>query len=297
MSFLAIPRPRPRLPALQVDDRVLDLNRKVVVMGIVNVTPDSFSDGGSFYSPEDAVAHGISLWEAGADILDVGGESTRPGAEPVDEDEELRRVIPVIEALARETSAWISVDTYKSEVARKAAAAGAHIVNDISGLGFDPQMASVVAETGRALVLMHIRKTPKNMQQGITYEDLLEDLKSYFRERVRRATDAGIPRSRILLDPGIGFGKTVDQNYRLLRELSTFTSAGYPLLIGTSRKSFIGAVVDRPAPERVFGTAATVACAVFAGANVVRVHDVEEMVDVVRVTEALCGIDPFDDDA
>jgi dihydropteroate synthase len=205
--------------------------------------------------------------------------------------EELDRVVPVIEGLAARSSAWISVDTSKPEVARAALFAGAHIVNDVTGLS-DPQMAPIVAHAQCGLVLMHLRHTPKDMQSHTTYDDLVGEVSHFLELRIARAVQAGVDPSRILLDPGIGFGKTVAQNYTLLRDLSAFTDLGHALLVGTSRKSLIGAVLDCPPLERTFGTAATVACAVFAGASVVRVHDVAEMVDVVRVTEALCGFEP-----
>jgi dihydropteroate synthase len=261
-------------------------------MGVVNVTPDSFSDGGDFFERPQAVDHGLELAEAGADIVDVGGESTRPGADPVSVEEELDRVLPVVEGLDEETEALVSIDTTKSEVARRALEAGADIVNDISGFGFDEQMPEVVAEADVPCILMHIQGTPETMQQHIEYDDVVEDVAAYFEGRIERAVDAGIDEEKIILDPGIGFGKTVEHNYRLIRELSTFQRLGRPLLLGTSRKSSIGAVVDKPPKERVWGTAATVACGLWAGADLVRVHDVEEMWDVVRVTEAVAGMRP-----
>lgn len=289
MSFYATPTARPSLPALDVGDRTLAFGGRFYVMGVLNVTPDSFSDGGQFFDAEDAIARGVAMWEAGADIIDVGGESTRPGADPVPADEELERVAPVIEALAERTDAVLSVDTYKAEVARAACGAGAGIVNDISGLGFDDGMAAAVADTGAVLVLMHTRGTPQTMQQDIDYDDVVADIRDYFSERLALARRAGIPQERIVLDPGIGFGKTVAQNFRLVRELHRFFDFGCPLLLGTSRKSFIGKVLDKPADERVWGTAATVACGLYAGADIVRVHDVAEMIDVVRITEAIAS--------
>lgn len=259
-------------------------------MGVVNVTPDSFSDGGEFFAPADAVERGVAMWEAGADIIDIGGESTRPGAAPVPADEELERVVPVIEALAERTEAVISIDTYKARVARAACAAGAHIVNDISGLGFDDQMAQAVADTGAALVLMHTRGTPETMQKDIDYDDVVEDIRAYFAQRLQLARQAGVDDGQIVLDPGIGFGKTIAQNYRLIRELHRFFDLGCPILLGTSRKSFIGKILDKPPAERVWGTAATVACGLYAGADIVRVHDVAQMADVVRITEQVAGL-------
>ncbi|KAK7499886.1 hypothetical protein BaRGS_00008977 [Batillaria attramentaria] len=257
-------------------------------MGILNVTPDSFSDGGLYLDADKAVAHGLDMAAKGADIIDVGGESTRPGAEPVEEEEEMRRVLPVIERLARGTDALLSVDTNKATVARAALKAGASIVNDISGLGFDPRMAGVVAEEDAALVLMHIKGTPNDMNVCPTYDDVVQEVTQYFRERLSYAQAAGVDLDRVVLDPGIGFGKTTRHNYTLLRDLGRLAELGRPILLGTSRKRFIGeAIGNKPAEERVWGTAASVACGVFTGAHIVRVHDVPEMVDVVRVTEAV----------
>ncbi len=290
MTYLATPQPRTPVPSLCVGERVMEFGHKVHLMGVLNVTPDSFSDGGQFFERQSAIEQALQLVEAGADIIDVGGESTRPGAQPVNADEEMERVIPVIEEIRRHSDAWISVDTYKADVAEAAVAAGAHLVNDISGLGFDERMASTVADAECGLVLMHIRKTPATMQNEIHYDDLIGDITSYFKKRLQRADEAGIDGDKILLDPGIGFGKTVAHNYRIIRELAAFRQLKKPLLVGTSRKSFIGAVTDRGADERLFGTAATVACAVFSGADVVRVHDVAELNDVVRVAEAVCAM-------
>ena len=290
MTYLAIPKPRPQLPPLNVGERRLGFGDRVHLMGVVNVTPDSFSDGGEFFDTHAAVEQALELHRAGANILDVGGESTRPGADPVEAADEIDRVVPVIDAISRRCDAWISVDTYKADVAKAALDAGAHLVNDISGLGFDDDMAQLVARRECGLVLMHIRNTPKTMQRDIAYDDVVDDLLRYFDERIQLATDAGVDPERIIVDPGIGFGKTVEHNYRLLRELNRFTALGRPLLVGTSRKSFIGAVIDEPPERRLWGTAATVACSIFAGADIVRVHDVRQMVDVVRVTEALCGM-------
>lgn len=294
MSFVTKPHPRPIPPPLRVGDRVLRFGQRTYVMGVVNVTPDSFSDGGHYFDRDRAVDHALALVEAGADILDIGGESTRPGADPVDADQEMERVIPVIDEIRRHCDAWISVDTYKSTVARAACDAGAHLVNDISGLGFDDEMASTVSDIKCGLVLMHIQNTPKTMQDEITYGDLIGDIEDYFESRLARASAAGIDRERIIVDPGIGFGKTVAHNYRILRELSRFCDLGHPILVGTSRKSFLGAVVDRPPSERIWGTAATVAASIMTGADILRVHDVEQMVQVARVTEAICAMEGVD---
>jgi dihydropteroate synthase len=259
-------------------------------MGVVNVTPDSFSDGGDYFEHTSAIDRGIEMVEQGADIIDIGGESTRPGADPVGVDEEIERVLPVVEALAERTDAVLSIDTTKSEVARRAVEAGAGIINDISGLGFDDKMAETVAQTGAGLVLMHINTTPETMQEEIDYDDVVDDVADFFRERIERATDAGVDPDQIILDPGIGFGKTVEQNYRLIRQLHRFFGFDSPLLLGTSRKSFIGAILDKPPKERVWGTGATVTAGLLAGADIVRVHDIAEMDDIVRVTEALAGM-------
>ena len=287
--FFGRPDNRPTPPPLPVGEHELAFGERFYVMGVLNVTPDSFSDGGVYFAREDAVERGRAMSEAGADIIDIGGESTRPGAEPVGEADELDRVVPVIEALAEHTGAVLSVDTYKASVARAAVEAGAHIVNDISALSFDDKMAATVADTGASLVLMHISGTPRTMQSDIEYDDVVDDIRAYFDQRLERAERAGIDRARIVLDPGIGFGKTVEQNYRLIRELHRFFEFGCPLMLGTSRKSFIGKVVAKPADQRVWGTGATVACGLYAGADIVRVHDVAPMVDVVRVTEAIAG--------
>jgi len=253
-------------------------------MGVLNVTPDSFSDGESFLDAEAAVAQGIAMAQAGADIIDVGGESTRPGAEPVSATEELKRVIPVVEKLARFT---VSVDTMKSEVAEQALAAGARIVNDISALRTDARMVEVVRDGGAGLVLMHMKGTPQTMQQNPQYTNVVAEVREFLAARIAFAESRGVKKSQIAVDPGIGFGKTVEQNLRLLAELESLQALGCSVLAGTSRKSFIGKTLGREANERLWGTAATVAWAVAHGAKIVRVHDVAEMRDVVRMVEAL----------
>lgn len=265
------------------------VRQRTVVMGILNVTPDSFYDGGRYTQTETAVQRALQMVEEGADILDIGGESTRPGSQPVPEEEELHRVLPVIEAVRERTDTPISIDTTKSRVAERALQAGACMVNDISGLGFDPRMAEVVAQHGALCCIMHIQGTPQTMQQNPQYEDVVRDISCYFEQRLALAERAGIPRENIWLDPGIGFGKRVEHNLEILRRLREFTVFGLPLLIGTSRKSFIGKVLgDLPPEERLEGTAATVAIAILNGANAVRVHDVREMVRVARVADAVC---------
>lgn len=269
---------------------------RTLVMGVLNVTPDSFSDGGKFVDVERAVAHAREMAKAGADIIDVGGESTRPGAAPVSAEEELRRVVPVIERLAGgalgERALPISVDTTKAGVAEQALAAGAHIVNDISALRFDDRMAGVVRDAGAGVVLMHMQGRPETMQQRPHYDDVVQEVLDFLADRVAFAEARGIARTQIAVDPGIGFGKTVEHNLRLLARLRDFRSLGCPLLVGTSRKSFIGKALaplragqGREVDERLWGTAATVAWAVAHGARIVRVHDVAEMADVVRMTE------------
>lgn len=266
----------------------LDLGSRTHVMGILNATPDSFSDGGRFAARDRALDHAREMAAAGADIIDIGGESTRPGADPVSEDEELRRIIPLIEALAAELPVPLSVDTYKSSVAEKALAAGASIVNDISGLRFSPDMARVAAAHGAAVVIMHIKGTPRNMQQNPVYPDVVVEVREYLEAGIELALRAGVDRERIMIDPGIGFGKTLEHNLTLLNRLDEFRRLGRPILLGTSRKKFIGTILDIPAPDRrVDGTAATVALGIERGAAVVRVHDVARMVQVARMTDAI----------
>jgi len=265
------------------------VRQRTAVMGILNVTPDSFYDGGRYTQVEVAVQRALQMVQDGADIVDIGGESTRPGSQPVPEEEELRRVLPVIEAVRERTDVPISIDTTKSRVAERALQAGACMVNDISGLGFDPRMAEVVARHGALCCIMHIQSTPQTMQLNPQYEDVVRDISRYFEERLALAERAGIPRENIWLDPGIGFGKTVEHNLEILRRLREFTALGLPILIGTSRKSFIGKILgDLPPEERLEGTAATVAIAIMNGANAVRVHDVREMARVARMTDAVC---------
>jgi len=269
----------------------LDFSKKTHIMGILNVTPDSFSDGGLFFDKERAVEHAMRMVEEGADIIDVGGESTRPGASRVDEDEELRRVIPVIEAISEKVNVPISIDTYKARVAETALRAGADMVNDISGLRFDPEMAEVVARYGVPVVVMHIKGTPRDMQKNLRYKALIPEIMDYLREGIEIARRAGIKDDMIIIDPGIGFGKTVEHNLEIIHRLSEFKGFEKPILIGTSRKSFIGRVLgDVPVTERLEGTAASFAIAIFNGANIIRVHDVKEMVRVARVADAIKDI-------
>jgi dihydropteroate synthase len=258
-----------------------------LVMGIVNVTPDSFFEGGRFADPQRAVEHAVRLVEEGADLLDLGAESTRPGALPVDAQEERRRLIPVVTAVAKAVSVPISVDTSKAEVARAAIDAGAVMVNDVTALRGDRGMADVVAETGVGLVLMHMQGTPQTMQQAPYYDDLVADIARFLAERSRAAMEQGVAKERIVLDPGIGFGKTLTQNLDLLANLQVFSDLGFPLLVGPSRKGFIGQLTDQPVEARAWGTAGVVALAVQQGANILRVHDVGAMKDVVSVANAV----------
>jgi dihydropteroate synthase len=269
-------------------EKILDLGTRTHIMGILNVTPDSFSDGGLYADAERAVERAREMAAQGADIIDIGGESTRPGAKPLTEEEELRRIIPVIERLAAEVMTPISVDTYKASVARKALEAGASLVNDISGLRFSPDMAKVIADHGAALAIMHIKGTPRDMQQNPVYDDVIGEIRGYLAEGVEIALKAGVDREKILVDPGIGFGKTLEHNLVILNRLQEFRVLGRPILIGTSRKRFIGTVLGILAPEqRIEGTAATVAIAIERGARVVRVHDVAQMARVARMTDAI----------
>ncbi len=264
------------------------LRQRTLVMGILNVTPDSFYDGGRYADTSAAVQRAVQMVEEGADIIDIGGESTRPGSAPVPEEEELRRVMPIIEAVRARVDVPISIDTTKSGVAERALQAGACMVNDISGLGFDVRMAEVVARHDALCCIMHIQGTPQTMQRDPQYTDVIRDISAYFEQRLALAQQAGIPREHIWLDPGIGFGKTVQHNLEILSRLREFTAFGLPLLIGTSRKSFIGKVLgDLPPEERLEGTAATVAVAIVNGASAVRVHDVREMVRVARMVDAI----------
>ena len=255
-------------------------------MGVLNVTPDSFSDGGKFNLLNLALKHVNSMLEHGADIIDIGGESTKPGSDPVSVDEELNRVIPVvIEVKKRSNNALISVDTYKSVVAKEAIEAGADIINDISGLAYDKDMAPLLAKNDVPVVLMHIQGKPKTMQENISYNDLIDDIKQYFERRCDYALKSGIKKNNIILDPGIGFGKTFNNNFKLLKNLKEFKGMAYPLLIGPSRKAFIGDVLNLPPDERLEGTIATVVAGILNGANIVRVHDVKEIKRAVVVTE------------
>ena len=266
-----------------------------LIMGVVNVTPDSFSDGGDFADATEAIAHGRRLVSQGADVVDIGGESTRPGSEAVSADDELARVLPVVKALA-DDGVVVSVDTSKAAVAEQALAAGAEIVNDVSALG-DPDMAGLVATTGAGLVLMHMRGKPSTMQQDPRYDDVVAEVRDELLEAARVAESAGIRIDQICLDPGIGFGKTVSHNLTLLRRLNQLTEAGYPILLGTSRKSFLGSIAEVPnAKDRDLATAATTALAVAAGVFCVRVHDVPGNLQSARIADAIVRLSISDED-
>ena len=267
--------------------KTLTLGERTHVMGILNVTPDSFSDGGCYLDVQRAIAHTQLMVEEGATLVDVGGESSRPGALPVSVDEELARILPVICAVVNNTDVLISVDTYKAEVARQALEAGAHLVNDITALRGDVAMASVVARMEAGLILMHIKGTPRTMQQAPQYDDVVSEVRASLQESIRIAEEQGVAAERIIIDPGIGFGKTTAHNLEILKRLSEFRSLNKPLLIGTSRKSFIGNVLGLPINERVEGTAATVCWVIAHGADIVRVHDVKANVRAALMTDAL----------
>jgi dihydropteroate synthase len=265
-----------------------DFSKRTYIMGILNVTPDSFSDGGLFFEKNSAVDQALRMQDEGADIIDIGGESTRPGAEKVSVKEEVRRVVPIIKELAKKVKVPISVDTYKSVVAEAAVSAGASIINDISGLRFDPKMPEIVARHNVPVVIMHIKGTPKNMQKNPCYKAFIPEIKDYLYEGIEVARNAGIPDDMIIVDPGIGFGKTVEHNLEIIRRLYEFSGFEKPILLGPSRKSFIGKVLDDlPVTERREGTAAAVAIGIFNGANIIRVHDVKEMNRVARIADGI----------
>ncbi|MGD0279192.1 MAG: dihydropteroate synthase [Smithella sp.] len=268
--------------------RKITLGRKTMVMGILNVTPDSFSDSGLFYSPQKAIEHGLRMADEGADIIDIGGESTRPGSRSVPVNIELKRVLPVIEGLAKKIKIPISVDTKKAQVARLAVDSGAEIINDISALNGDRNMAETIRETHAAAILMHMRGKPKNMQKGsLVYDNLMGEITDYLKQSSEKALKAGIEKECLVIDPGIGFGKTPEDNYKIIKNLSGLKALGMPVLIGTSRKSFIGKITGGKPDERTEGTAATVAAAIMNGCHIIRVHDVAAMKKVAAVTDAI----------
>jgi len=280
---------------LELPSCTLTLGQRTLLMGVLNVTPDSFSDGGKFLDPQSAIEHALEMERAGADLLDIGGESTRPGSTGTAAETELARIQPVLEGLRGALKIPIAVDTRKSQVAEAAISAGAQFINDVSGLRFDPRLAEVAQRRGVPLILMHTRGEPATMQKGPFARDVMKDVVQGLRASIRKARAAGVRKSQILIDPGIGFGKSFEQNYELLRKLPELAKLGYPLLVGTSRKGFLGATLARngkPAPpeERLWATAATVTSSILGGAHIVRVHDVAEMARVARVAD--CLLDP-----
>ncbi len=274
---------------LRAGNWTLNLGERTLLMGILNVTPDSFSDKGKYFAPQEAIDRAWQIAGEGADILDIGGESTRPGSQAVSADEELRRVMPILEALAAggKYPIPISIDTSKLAVAKVALECGAVIINDIASLQKAPGIGSVVAESGAALILMHMRGEPGNMQTLAPSPDILADIDIWAKEAVARAQNSGVSSDRIVLDPGIGFGKTAAQNLEILRNLDRLAASGFPILVGTSRKSFIGAILKKPSHELVLGTSATVAASIIYGAHIVRVHDVAAIRQVADVTDAI----------
>jgi dihydropteroate synthase len=292
IAHMGISRKRFRL---KLPSRTLVLGERTLVMGVLNITPDSFSDGGKFLQPESAIEHAFAIERAGADLLDVGGESTRPGSVEPSASEELDRILPVLEALRGRLKIPISVDTRRASVAELAIRAGAEIINDVSGLKSDPRIAEVAARHRVPLILMHMRGEPRTMQAGGFARDVMKDVMQGLRRSVAIARKAGVGKAQIIVDPGIGFGKSFAQNYELLQKLPQLAKLGYPLLVGTSRKGFLGATLARdgkaaPPEERIGGTAATVTANILNGAHIVRVHDVAEMVQVARVAD--CLLDP-----
>jgi dihydropteroate synthase len=284
---------------LRLAKQTLILGPRTLIMGVLNITPDSFSDGNRFLDPRKAIAHAIALQNAGADILDIGAESTRPGSQPTSTAEELRRLLPVLQALRGKLKIPISIDTRKSAVAEIALGAGAQILNDVSGLNHDPRLAEVGALHKVPLILTHMRGEPRSMQKTPFARDVMKDVTQGLRRSIARARKAGVAKSQIILDPGIGFGKSFQQNYELLAGLPQLATLGYPLLVGTSRKGFLGATLARdgksksvPADERLWATAATITASILGGAHIVRVHDVPEMCQVARVAD--CVLNPDD---
>jgi len=269
------------------DSRTLELGERTIVIGVLNVTPDSFSDGGQNFAPSAAIDRALQIESEGADILEVGGESTRPGAKKLSADEELSRVMPVLRGLKTRLRIPLAIDTYKSEVAAAAVAEGALIINDVSALRFDPVIADVAARQSAVLVLMHMRGEPGTMQKIEPSENIFGEIDSDLAKAIRLAESRGVKRERLIIDPGIGFGKTLDQNLAIINHLDRFETFNLPLMIGTSRKSFIGSLTGRSESERFFGTAASVAASILRGAHIIRVHDVKQMVEVARVIDEM----------
>jgi len=272
---------------LKLGGNSLNLSSRTHLMGVLNVTPDSFSDGGRFFKPERAIKQALLMAKEGADIIDVGGESTRPGADEVSAEEESRRVLPVIDELAKKVDLPVSIDTYKSEVARRALDAGAAMINDISALRFDPRMGKVAKDYDVPVVLMHIKGTPKNMQKNPSYANVIEEISDYLKESVEMAKEAGIDEDKIIIDPGIGFGKRVKDNLEIVKNLRELASLGKPILIGLSRKSFIGKILDLSLEDRLEGSLAALVVAITNGANILRVHDVKHSRRAARIADAI----------
>jgi dihydropteroate synthase len=271
-----------------VGNKILDFSKRSYVMGILNVTPDSFSDGAKFINLDAAIKQGMEMAEQGADIIDVGGESTRPGSDPVSADEEIRRTVPVISELSKRIDIPLSIDTTKADVATRALDAGAEIVNDISALRADPQMVDVAVSYQVPVVLMHMLGSPKTMQKNICYNSIIEDITDFLKERVAFAINKGVERNKIMIDPGIGFGKSVENdNFEIIREMGRFASLKLPILVGPSRKAFIGRLLNADVDERDLGTLATVSIAIYNGANIVRVHNVAQMKMAAKVADAV----------
>ncbi|MEE8300280.1 MAG: dihydropteroate synthase [Desulfatiglandales bacterium] len=277
--------------ALKWLDYNLNLDSKTLIIGILNVTPDSFFDGGLHFRTDDAVRQGLRIASEGADIIDVGGESTRPFSDPMPLEEELRRVTPVIKVLSQEINIPISIDTYKAKVARQALEAGAKMVNDISAMRFDPAMGPLVAGAGVPIVLMHMKGTPKDMQANPTYNDLFGEIMGFLSKAIDQAVKIGIKRDLIIIDPGIGFGKSFDNNLNIIKELNKFRTLGQPILVSTSNKSFIGHVLDLPVESRKTGTMATIAAAVINGANIIRAHNVKAARETVTIIDAIMKVE------
>ncbi len=276
---------------LKCRNKDIVFGRKTLVMGVLNITPDSFSDGGLYIKKEDAVKRAMEMIDDGADIIDIGGESTRPGSLPVSLNDELDRVMPIVKEIAKKVKNPISIDTTKAEVARQVIENGADIVNDISAFRFDKDMAGICVKYNAPVILMHMRGTPQDMQTNVKYDDLMSEIFEYLSERVDFAISSGIKSEKIMIDPGIGFGKSAEDNLKIMSRLEEFKGFGLPIVIGTSRKSFIGKILNRDIDERLEGTAATVAAAILKGANIVRVHDVKEMKRVVDMADAIKNSD------
>ena len=272
---------------LDCGGKILHLSKRTHIIGILNITPDSFSDGGLYFRQDRAIARAVEMVEEGADIIDIGGESTRPYADPVDEDEEMRRVIPVIEKLSGEISVPISIDTTKATVAEAAIRVGAQIVNDISALHFDPRMAAIVAKYRSGVILMHMKGSPKDMQNNPEYTDIIGEIVEYLNQSILTALGAGISQDKIIVDPGIGFGKKWPDNFLIINRLNEFQTLNCPLLVGVSRKSFIGKALGLPEEERIMGTAAAITASILNGVHIVRVHDIKEMAQVVNIADRI----------